>query len=93
MGVKNFKQLEFALKNAFFKIRKDIKKLEETNKETVKDLSVVRENLLEFNSIKKKLEEIEKKIGNVDVKEDLGEIGGLEKKEGFLSKVFFWKRN
>jgi len=89
MGFKNLRELDFALKNAFFKIRNDIKRIEEINKETRKDISVVRESLIEFNSLKKKIEGLERKIDDKNFV-DLGD--DLEKKRGF-SKFFFWRKD
>ena len=83
MGFKNLKQLDFILKNSFFKIKKDIKKLNEVNKEIVKALSVIRESLLELNAIKKKLEDLENSLE----KKDSGELEE-SKKRGFISRFF-----
>ncbi|MAG52401.1 MAG: hypothetical protein CMH62_00390 [Nanoarchaeota archaeon] len=76
--IKNFKELEMILKNTFNKIRRDNKRLEEAIKNNMEDVSVIRSNLLEFNTLRKKIEAIEKKIGEVKVEEE----------KGFFSKIF-----
>ncbi|MAF51335.1 MAG: hypothetical protein CMH64_04570 [Nanoarchaeota archaeon] len=79
MAFKNLKELDFSLKKSFGKIKKDINALEESTKNTMDDLSIIRQNLLEFNSLRLRLEEVEKKLGTYTEEDD---------KKGFFARIF-----
>ena len=75
----NTKQLDLSLRKSFGRIKKDINALDENTKNVMSDLGVIRKNLLEFNSLKKRVEEVEKKLGTYEEEVD---------EKGFLARLF-----
>lgn len=82
----NLNQINEALKRSFEKIKRDMKRLEEQGKNTINDLGVVRQNLLDYNGLRKDIEELSKRIEKL-------EKNPVEKEEktprrSLLKKVF-----
>ena len=91
MVVNNLRQLDDALKKSFKKIKRDNKRLEESADNLNKDIGVIRENLLEVNSFKKRLEELEEKFEAVSLVHEVKEetmVDEYEEDRGFFSKIF-----
>jgi hypothetical protein len=77
----NFKNLDLALKKSFGAIKREIKALKENTNNNMEDLSIIRTNLLEFNSLNKRVENIEKKFEELlDVKKMTEKLKEIETK-------------
>ena len=59
-------QINEALKLSFEKIKRDMKRLEEQGQNTVNDLGVIRQNLLDYNGLKKEIEELTKRLDKLE---------------------------
>ncbi len=78
-------QINEALKRSFEKIKRDMKKLEEQGQNTVNDLGVIRQNLLDYNGLKKEIDDIKKRLDELENPVEKEET--TPRKKGLLSKV------
>lgn len=62
----NLKQIDLALKRSFEKIKRDMNRLEEQGKNTINDLSIIRKNLLDYNGLKKEMDDLKKRIDKLE---------------------------
>lgn len=62
----NLKQIDLALKRSFEKIKRDMNRLEEQGKNTINDLSIIRKNLLDYNGLKKEIDDLKKRIDKLE---------------------------
>lgn len=62
----NLKQIDLALKRSFEKIKRDMNRLEEQGKNTMNDLSIIRKNLLDYNGLKKEMDDLKKRMDKLE---------------------------
>tara|TARA_Y100000034_G_C6708611_1_gene312892 strand:- start:99 stop:428 length:330 start_codon:yes stop_codon:yes gene_type:complete len=99
------RRLDLVLRKSFSKIKEDIegvnkeinsnsneiKALEEVSKSNMEDLTAIRETLIEFNSLKKKIDFIEKQFEAISLVHEMEEDNLVEEEEergGFFSRIF-----
>ena len=78
-------QINEALKLSFEKIKRDMKRLEEQGQNTVNDLGVIRQNLLDYNGLKKEIEELIRRVEKLE--NNPAEKEENPPKKGLLSKI------
>jgi len=79
-------QINEALKLSFEKIKRDMKRLEEQGQNTVNDLGVIRQNLLDYNGLKKEIEELTKRLDKLE-KNPVEKEETTPQKKSLLSKI------
>ena|SRR3989344_8493743 len=79
-------QINEALKLSFEKIKRDMKRLEEQGQNTVNDLGVIRQNLLDYNGLKKEVDELTKRLDKLE-KNPVEKEETTPQKKGLLSKI------
>ena len=62
----NLKEIDLALKRSFEKIKRDMNRLEEQGKNTMNDLSIIRKNLLDYNGLKKEIDDLKERLDKLE---------------------------
>lgn len=85
-----FKQIDLTLRKSFEKIKIDIGRLEDQSRITMNDLSVIRQNLFDYNNLKTQIELLEKRVNKLERKKikEPEEREEIPKRRGLFSRIF-----
>lgn len=86
----NLNQINEALKRSFIKLKREMDRLKNDSKTQAEDISMIRQNLLEINVFKKRIENIENMLEKLSLSKEVIPVE-KEEKRGFFSKLLFWR--
>jgi hypothetical protein len=86
----NLNQINEALKRSFIKLKREMDRLKNDSKTQAEDISMIRQNLLEINVFKKRIENIETMLEKLSLSKEVSPVE-KEEKRGFFSKLLFWR--